>query len=219
MIRQHLSAVRIQSRAHGIRLSLHPDQFVVLSSPRRQVVESSLQELEYHGLLAELTGADVINLHAGGAYGDKPAALARLRKNFARLSERVRRRLTLENDDTTYTVADLLPVCCELGIPLVYDVHHHRCNPDGLSELKASEQALKTWQRLGREPCFHISSPRAGWQLDDRRPHAEYIDPHDFPACWNNLKATVEVEAKAKEKAVLQLQDDLQQRGVKLWSK
>jgi len=219
MIRQHLAAVRLQSRAHGIRLSLHPDQFVVLSSPRRQVVESSLRELEYHGLLAELVGADVINLHGGGAYGDKQAALARLHKNFARLSERVRQRLTLENDDRTYTVADLQPVCRELGIPLVYDVHHHRCNPDGLSETAATEAALATWQAVGREPHFHLSSPRAGWQLDDRRPHADYIEPDDFPDCWKVLDCTIDVEAKAKEKAVLQLQADLRQRGVKLWSR
>lgn len=219
MIRQHLAAVRLQSRAHGIRLSLHPDQFVVLSSPRRQVVESSLLELEYHGLLAELVGADVINLHGGGAYGDKPAALARLRKNFARLSERVRQRLTLENDDRTYTVADLQPVCRELGIPLVYDVHHHRCNPDGLSEAAATEAALATWQAVGREPHFHLSSPRAGWRREDLRPHADYIEPDDFPDCWRALDCTIDVEAKAKEKAVLQLQADLRQRGVKLWSR
>jgi len=219
MIRQHLAAVRLQSRAHGIRLSLHPDQFVVLSSPRRQVVESSLRELEYHGLLAELVGADVINLHGGGAYGDKQAALARLHKNFARLSERVRQRLTLENDDRTYTVADLQPVCRELGIPLVYDVHHHRCNPDGLSETAATEAALATWQAVGREPHFHLSSPRAGWQQEDLRPHADYIEPDDFPDCWRALDCTIDVEAKAKEKAVLQLQADLRQRGVKLWSR
>jgi UV DNA damage endonuclease len=218
-ISQQLKAVRLNARDKNIRLSFHPDQFVVLSSPHREVVENSRQELEYQGLLAELVGADMINLHGGGAYGDKRAALLRLQHNFTKLSDVVRQRLTLENDDRSYTVTDLLPVCRELRIPLVYDVHHHRCNPDGLSEATATEAALATWQAVGREPHFHLSSPRAGWQREDRRPHADYIEPDDFPDCWKTLDCTIDVEAKAKEKAVLQLQADLQQRGVKLWSR
>ena len=215
---QHLKAVRLNARDRDIRLSFHPDQFVVLSSPQREVVEKSLQELEYQGLLADRVGADVINLHGGGAYGDKRAALQRLQKNIDKLSVAVRQRLTLENDDRIYTVRDLLPVCRALGIPLVYDVHHHRCNPDGLSEAAATEAVLATWQAVGREPHFHLSSPRAGWQRDDRRPHADYIEPDDFPACWQQLDCTVDVEAKAKELAVLQLRAALQHQGVELWS-
>jgi len=217
-IMRQLKSVRLNARKKDIRLSFHPDQFVVLSSPDRDVVERSRLELEYQGLLAEQVGADVINLHGGGAYGDKPAALQRLRNNFASLSAAVRQRLTLENDDRTYTVRDLLPVCRELGIPLVYDVHHHRCNPDGLNEKAATEAVLETWRAVGREPHFHISSPRAGWQQDDRRPHADFIEPDDFPACWQQLDCTVDVEAKAKERAVLQLAADLEKRGCRLWS-
>jgi UV DNA damage endonuclease len=216
-ILSQLKTVRILARQKDIRLSFHPDQFVVLSSPHPEVVANSRLELEYQGQLAELVGADVINLHGGGAYGDKAAALQRLRQNFAQLSPAVKSRLTLENDDSTYTVRDLLPVCRTLGIPLVYDVHHHRCNPDGLSEEAATEAALKTWQALGREPHFHLSSPRAGWQRDDRRPHADYIEPDDFPVCWRGLTCTIDVEAKAKELAVLQLATALRKKGCKLW--
>jgi UV DNA damage endonuclease len=216
-ILQQLKSVRINAQQKGLRLSFHPDQFVVLSSPHPEVVASSLRELDYQGLLAELVGADVINLHGGGAYGDKAAALQRLRKNFARLSPDVRSRLTLENDDRTYTVRDLLPVCRELGIPLVYDVHHHRCNPDGLTEEAATEAALESWRATGREPFFHLSSPRAGWQRDDRRPHADYIEPDDFPHCWRELTCTIDVEAKARELAVLQLAGALRDQGCNIW--
>ncbi|MDA1164414.1 MAG: UV DNA damage repair endonuclease UvsE, partial [Planctomycetota bacterium] len=141
---------------HGLRTCFHPDQFVVLNSKRPDVVANSISELEYQCEVAEWVGADVVNIHGGGAYGNKPEALARFAQNFKRLSRRVRKRLTLENDDTTYTPADLLPLCRETGIPLVYDVHHHRCNPDDLSIEEATEQALATWDR---EPLFHISSP------------------------------------------------------------
>jgi UV DNA damage endonuclease len=197
---------------HKIRLSFHPDQFIILSSPNEAVVQNAINELEYQAMLAEHVGADVINIHGGGAYNDKKTALARFRKNFERLSTVVKKRLGLENDDRIYTVADLVPVCKDLQIPLVYDVHHHRCHPDGLTVEDATGLARRTWEKSGREPYFHISSPANGWQGRDPKPHADYIDPADFPDCWQGFVLTVDVEAKAKELAVLKLQKDLGKR-------
>ncbi len=208
-IRVLLARVNDYRESHNIRLSFHPDQFVTISSPKIEVVESSVRELEYQGLVAELIGADVINVHGGGAFGDKITAPQRFRENFGRLSERVRQRLTLENDDKLYTVEDLLPVCRDLGIPLVYDVHHHRCHPDSLAVEEASRIAAETWERADREPCFHISSPAEGWETKNPRRHADYVDVHDFPKSWVNLKATIDVEARAKELAVMKLMRDL----------
>lgn len=197
------------ARQNGIRTCFHPDQFVVLNSPREEVVERSLAELEYQAEVAEWIGADVINIHGGGAYGDKPAALQRFAENLHRLSRRVRSRLTVENDDTTYTPADLLPLCQETDIPLVYDVHHHRCLTDTLSIEKATELALQTWKR---EPLFHISSPRDGWNGPKPQRHHDYINVRDFPRCWEEHELTVEVEAKAKEQAVRKLKRSLCRR-------
>jgi UV DNA damage endonuclease len=128
---------------------------------------------------------------------------------FPRLPERVRIRLTLENDDVSYTPVDLLPVCRELSIPLVYDVHHHRCNPDGFSVEEATRLAGETWCRAGREQYCHISSPKSGWNGGNPKPHADYIAPPDFPDCWRGLEMTVDVEAKAKELAVVRLMEDI----------
>ncbi|OGK13204.1 MAG: UV damage repair endonuclease UvsE, partial [Candidatus Riflebacteria bacterium GWC2_50_8] len=114
-------------RKHGLRASFHPDQFVVLNSPNPQTVASSLAEIEYQTEVAEWVGVDVINVHGGGGYGDKKSALKRFAEGFAQLSPPAKQRLTLENDDKTYTPSELLPLCRELKIPLVYDVHHHRC--------------------------------------------------------------------------------------------
>ena len=114
------------------------------------MVENSIRELEYQGMLAEAVGADVINIHAGGVYGDKFHALQRLNDVLPDLSVAVRKRLTLENDDVSYTPRDLLSFCLRLSIPLVYDVHHHRCNPDGLSVDQATTLAGKSWQAVGR---------------------------------------------------------------------
>lgn len=195
------------ARSVGLRTCFHPDQFVVLNSPRPEVVESSIRELEYQADVAQWIGADVINIHAGGAYGDKAAALAAFERNLGRLSESARLRLTIENDDTTYSPADLLPLCQRSGLPLVYDVHHHRCLPDGLTIEQATRAALATWNR---EPLMHISSPRDGWCGARPQRHHDYIDPKDFPCSWHALGATIEVEAKAKELAVLRIRDQTQ---------
>ncbi len=194
---------------HKLRTCFHPEQFVVLNSPRADVVEKSVLELEYQAEVAEWVEADVINIHGGGAYGDKQKALADFARNLDRLSSRVRSRLTVENDDKTYTPADLLPVCRSTGIPLVYDVHHHRCNPDELSIEVATKQALATWNR---EPMFHISSPIEGWDGPKPERHHDFVDVNDFPKCWRRKTLTIEVEAKAKEVAVAKLLTELKNK-------
>ena len=191
---------------HDIRTTFHPDQFILLSSPSIEVVQRSITDLIYQAEVAQWVSSDVINIHGGGAYGNKSESLNRFRKCIEQLPEAVRSRLTLENDDRVYTPEDLMPVCRDMGIPLVYDVHHHRCLPDGNRVETITELAIGTWNR---EPLFHLSSPKNGWETGNPRNHHDYIDVNDFPSCWINLDITVEVEAKAKELAVLKLKKDL----------
>lgn len=209
-IAAHFQECGRYARSHNLRLSFHPDQFVVLNSPDPRTLAHSHAELNYQAEVAEWVGADTINLHGGGAYGNKTAALAALRRNIERLPEPVRQRLTLENDDKVYTPSDLLPVCADTGVPLVYDVHHHRCLPDGLSVAEVTERARQTWPA---EPVFHISSPLAGWDGPKPERHHDYVDASDFPAEWLGQRLTVEVEAKAKELAVTQLIAELSRKG------
>jgi UV DNA damage endonuclease len=173
------------ARAADVRLSFHPDQFVVLNSEQERVVLSSVNEMDAQGRMAALVGADVLTLHAGGAAGGIDVAL--------------------ENDDRSFSPANLLPLCERLGVPLVYDVHHHRCNPDRLDVDEATHRAAATWGM--REPYFHVSSPRAGFGSGDLRPHADYVNPDDVPVLWRTMRLTVDVEAKAKERAVIALRD------------
>jgi UV DNA damage endonuclease len=203
-IARGLRGVGEEARRRGVRLSLHPDQFVVLGSVNESSVVLAVRELEYQAECAALLGAEQLTVHGGGATGGKTEALERFRRNLDRLSARARRLVALENDDRVYTVVDLLPVCRAEGIPLVYDVHHHRCNPDGLSAGEATHQARETWR--GREPWLHLSSPASGWSsTKDIRTHADYITPSDVPREWLTLAATVDIEAKQKELAVLRL--------------
>jgi UV DNA damage endonuclease len=195
------------AQAYDVRLSLHPDQFVVLNSEREPVVRSAVQELELQARVAEMIGADVIVLHGGGAAGGVAAAIDRLERGLDCLSPRVRQRLAFENDDRCFTPRSLLPLCQRSGVPLVYDVHHHRCLGDGLSVEAATELAFATWG--DREPYAHLSSPRDGWRGPNLRAHADYIDPADFPDAWLGRTMTIDVEAKAKERAVLAIKHEL----------
>lgn len=195
------------ARANQIRTGFHPDQFVVLNSPDAGIVARSVTDLESQAELAEWTNADTVNIHGGGGYGDKRAALERFRRNLELLSPRARMRLTVENDDKTFTPADLLPMCRSEGVPLVYDAHHHRCLPDDFTVEQATAAARATWKN--REPLFHLSSPLEGWSGPKPARHHDYIDPKDFPDVWRGGPLTVEVEAKAKELAVAKLQRDL----------
>lgn len=205
-ILRNFAEIQALAKELSIRLSLHPDQFVVLVSPHEAVLKSSLAELEYQLVLAELSGAGEINLHLGGSYGDKATAIARFEKVYAGLPEGLQQRLTLENDDVSYTVSDLLPLCRRLQIPLVYDVHHHRCLSDELQVPEASQAAAETWKTRRCPPHFHLSSPKNSWGGRQIRAHADYIDPADFPSCWLDFeRLCIDVEAKAKELAIAEL--------------
>lgn len=195
-----------RARSLDVRLTFHPDQFTVLNSPDPRIVRNSIAELEYQAEVADWIGADVLTVHGGGAYGDKIAALDRLRSTIETLPGAVRSRIALENDDRVFSPADLLPLCEVENVPFIYDVHHHRCLPDGLSVADATHRTLSTWPR---EPLFHISSPAGGWRAVDPRVHADFINPRDFPRAWRDLATTVEVEARAKETAVLRLRQAL----------
>ena len=107
-----------------------------------------------------------------------------------------------------------MALCNKWQIPFVYDVHHHRCLPDSLTEEEVSLKAVKTWNR---EPLFHMSSPAQGWRGKRPQEHAGYIDVADFPLVWQKIpQLTVEVEAKNKELAIARLIQDLQKEGVKI---
>jgi len=194
------------ARARNIRTGFHPDQFVVLNSPNMEIVMRSIADIEAQAEIAEWTNGDTLNIHGGGGYGDKVAALERFRRNLDLLSPRVRSRLTVENDDKTFTPSDLLPLCRAEGIPLVYDAHHHRCLADAMTLEEASEAARATWNR---EPLFHLSSPLSGWSGPHPERHHDYIDLEDFPVAWQGWPLTLEIEAKAKEWAIAKLQRDL----------
>ena len=207
-IRARFTAIRESASLRDIRLSEHPDQFLVGNSVRADVVNSTIVELEWRGRLGAALGVDVICLHVGSGAPDRESALWRWEATLARLSPAVLWRLALENDDRTFTPEQILPACLAWSLPMVYDAHHHRVNRDALTEEDATLLSIASWG--DREPYFHLSSPRAGWKGSDARPHHDLIDVADWPPIWTemwtaNVPFTVDIEAKAKECAIFAL--------------
>jgi UV DNA damage endonuclease len=198
---------------HKMRLTSHPGPFNVLTSPHEHVVENCINDLSIHGEVFDMMGLsrtpyNKINIHIGGAYGDKISAMERFCKNFERLPESVKSRLTVENDDkaTMYSVKDLYEgVYKVIGIPIVFDYHHHRFCTGDLSEQQALELAISTWGDI--VPVVHYSESRNIEQEDDKiRPqaHSDYV--YDYIDTYGN-EVDIMVEAKAKELAVLKYKE------------
>ena len=141
------------AESNNIRLTSHPGPFNKLCSPKERVVENTLKDLEIHGKLFDMIGLsrtafNKINIHVGAAYDSKETALDTFCKNFERLSESVRSRLTVENDDrpSLYSTHELYDgVYKRIGIPIVFDYHHHKFRNDGESEREALTLSSKTW--------------------------------------------------------------------------
>ena len=167
LVEETLFDCGLYAEEHGIRLTMHPGPFNKLCSPNEQVVLNTIRDLEIHGRLMDLlcqprTPQAKLNIHVGGAYNDKPMALGNFCRNFGRLSESVRSRLTVENDDkeSLYSTKELYDgIFKELGIPIVHDYHHHTMCTGGLSQQDAVELALQTWGDV--VPVVHYSQSRA----------------------------------------------------------
>jgi len=190
-----------------IRLTFHPGPFNVLCSPNPKVVDNTIKDLEIHGQIMDIMGLErtpynPINIHCNGVFGDKTASMDRFAVNFARLSESVRSRLTVENDDkaSMYSVSDLMYLHRKIGVPITFDYHHHGFCTGGLSEQEALALAASTWPC---NPIVHYSESKALHENDSKikaQAHSDYVN--SMPNTYG-LDLDIEVEAKAKDLAIL----------------
>ena len=193
-------------RRQGIRISMHPDQFTLINSPDRRIFERSHRELRYHALVLDTMGLPVsakIQVHVGGVYGDKPAAMARFVRRYARLDPAVRRRLVIENDDGRFHLADCLRISEDCRVPVLFDTFHHELLSSGETMGDALVLCSRTWKKRDGLPMVDFSDQEPGGR---RGRHAESIDlrrfrrfleasrPHDFDLM---------LEIKDKEKSAL----------------
>ncbi|MBN6186831.1 UV DNA damage repair endonuclease UvsE [Aneurinibacillus sp. BA2021] len=204
----------------GVRIDFHPDHYVVLNTPRRQTLDASLAALDHHIWMLKALGIRPVHrcvLHVGGTYKDKEKAACQFIDNWSLVPEEIKSCVLLENDDKVFTAKDTLELCETLGIPMVLDIHHHRCNHAGEEEevYDLLPRIIATWRTSPLPPKMHISSPRSE---KDVRAHADYIEPEDlFPFLRRIVPYTerldVMIEAKQKDDALLRLMEWVRNNG------
>lgn len=191
-------------KQYGHRVGFHPGPFNVLASPNQDVIRKTVSELNKHSQIMDMLNLPVspfakINIHVGGAYGNKQDAMKRWVDNFNLLDDNTKKRLTVENDDkpNMFTVKDLLYIHEHTKIPIVFDYHHHNCHNDGMSTEEALKLAVATWPE-NIVPVVHISEPR-----DDKnfRAHHDYVQ-NKVETYGYDLDLMF--ESKAKELSILE---------------
>ena len=201
------------AKANGIRLSFHPGPFNILSSNKEHVVNNSIVDLSIHGKIMDIMGMPrshyaKINIHIGASYGDRVSAIDRFCKNFERLNDSVRSRLTVENDDRAnlFSTKDLYyGVYKKVGTPIVFDYHHHKFRSSDLSEKDALELAVQTWGKI--IPTCHYSESACLKEGKKKvlNAHSDYI--YDKIENYGH-RLDIVIEAKAKEKALMKYRKD-----------
>jgi UV DNA damage endonuclease len=198
---------------HGMRLTMHPGQYCILTSPHQHVIDNSVSDLQMHSDLMDLMGLsrthyNKINIHMGATYGDKESAIKTFLKNFNKLPDAIKSRLTIENDDkgNMYSTKELFEgIHKNANIPIVFDYHHHRFCTGGQSEEEALRLAVSTWGNI--KPIVHYSESKA---LNESlkvklQAHSDYylnkVETY-------GLDLDIMMECKAKELAVMKYKKD-----------
>lgn len=209
-----LAAVGAAARAARQRLTCHPSHYVQLATPDAALRARSMRHLELNARVFDLMGYapshdNKINIHVGGHYGCKRAALHRFAAALDGLTHSCRARLTVENDDRRgyFCTADLLPLHRAAGVPIVFDYLHHALLPGGLGEEEALLAALDTWP-AGVRPVVHYSEPSENPALA-RRAHSHMLT-QPFELYGREADVDVMLEAKGMEQALLFYRDHLQ---------
>ncbi|MEX2232994.1 MAG: UV DNA damage repair endonuclease UvsE [Cyclobacteriaceae bacterium] len=208
-IKNCLTRIGEKVRLNPVRLTYHPGPFNVLATRNPGVLAKTIKELTQHGEIMDMIGLPrspfaKINIHIGGAYGDRTSAIQRFIHNFSMLPAAVSTRLTVENDDKAnmFSVADLLTVHEATGIPIVFDYHHHHFRSGDLTTEEAMLLAYDTWPRQ-ITPIVHFSSSRKKFEdpASAEASHADFVYDR-----INRFGFDVDImlEAKAKEKATMQ---------------
>lgn len=206
------------AREHGHRLTTHPGPFHILGSPKQDVVDKTIIGLERHSQLFDLMGFEPsfqnkINIHIGATYGDKDTTITRWLANYELLSDNLKRRLVIENDDkaSMYSVKDLYDmVHTKIGIPITFDYYHHIFNTGGLSEQEAFQLARTTWVKHNITQCTHYSESRR-LEFNDmtikEQAHSDMV--YNIPSTYGADDVDIVIEAKHKEKSIIKFQKEL----------
>ena len=214
---EKLAEIGEYATKHNIRIDFHPDHFVVLNSPKTEVVKNSIKTLKMHYLLLRGMKIDPTHrcvLHVGGNYKETENSLEQFVDNWMDVPRAIQKMIILENDDTSFTVDDTLYLCEKLDIPLVFDYHHHLAHHYNEKWNDKWDRIVATWKDSPLPIKMHISSPKSEKEF---RHHSDYVDVDMFFRFLNEIKGTVPeihcmIEAKKKDEALFQLMEEIKLR-------
>ena len=195
-------------KKNGMRVSMHPDQFVLINAMDKKIAERSVLELEYHCDVLDLMGLNrtaKVQIHVGGVYGDKRSAMERFEQRYSRLPKKIKKRLVIENDDRLYTLKDCVRISKKTKVPVLFDVFHHECLSSGENWREAFKKASATWKKLDGPLMVDYSEQEKGKR---KGAHAETIDAKKFKQFLDLAERTGEemdimLEIKDKEKSAV----------------
>ncbi|MED1265887.1 UV DNA damage repair endonuclease UvsE [Bacillus mycoides] len=206
---------------HNLRVSFHPNQFTLFTSDKPHITTNAITDMTYHYNVLDAIGiadSSYINIHVGGAYGNKESAIGRFHENIKKLPSHIKKQMTLENDDKTYTTSETLAICQKENIPFVFDYHHHIANLCDEPLERLLPAIFETWSRTNIPPKVHISSPKSEKEF---RAHSDYIDLEFIKPFLHIAKKVdrnfdIMIESKQKDLALLQLISEISSiRGIK----
>jgi UV DNA damage endonuclease len=193
-------------RRYGMRISMHPDQFVLLNAQDKGVLQRSIADLVYQVQVLELMGLDhsaKVQVHVGGVYGDKQESIDRFVHQYDLLDTALRDRLVIENDERSYNLCDCLAIHERTGIPVIADNFHHSLCNNGEQFTSLLDPIRKTWKAHDGIPMIDYSSQEPGKR---RGAHAMHIAAEEFRQFLRETSPAdfdIMLEIKDKEKSTL----------------
>ncbi|WP_075981222.1 UV DNA damage repair endonuclease UvsE [Bacillus massilinigeriensis] len=213
-LKEKFSEIGEFARKNDVRLDFHPDHFVVLNSPKKEILKTSVHTLQYHLKMLKGMNINPIHrcvLHVGGKYEGKEMALEQFVHNWGYIPTTIQKMIMLENDDKSFDLIDTLYLCEKLGIPFVFDYHHHLANFSEEDWLTYWPRIVQTWSQSPLPIKMHLSSPKSEKRFRD---HADYVDLDMFLKFLNGIKGSIPqidcmIEAKQKDDTLFKLIDEL----------
>lgn len=207
--KNYYDELSILIKNNNIRVDVHPDQFCVLNSTNKEVLENTFRILDYHYNILDALGINnkIIVLHVGSSVLGKDNSIKRFENNFNKLPKYIQDCIAIENDDKIYNILDVLSLCKRLKRPMVLDYHHYICNKGDIDISNYYEDIFRSWKNL--RPKIHFSSPKNKTKKDFRS-HHDYINSDDFINFIESIKKyntdiDIMIEAKAKDDALFRL--------------
>lgn len=211
VVKSNLKEIGVFIKTNQMRLTTHPDQFVVLSSNTQNVIDKSIMMLEHHSWIFDQMELDASPFYAINVHGGTKGNSNILIDSIGKLSLNAKARLTLENDERSYNVNDLQKIYEATGTPILFDSHHHVFNTGDLTIEEGLDISKKTWGDI--KQLTHLSNTQPGLEsgnFTERRKHSDYI--HYIPECQrlgnNNNELDIEVEAKMKNLCIFKMVQD-----------